>query len=74
MREAQAKPNRRRRLAQSSGIDVASQSKERVIDADDDGARIVAAGPPAKVASSRAGRTAPYRRRALGEEAVAAAA
>jgi excinuclease ABC subunit A len=39
--------------------------------AGDDGGRIVAAGPPAKVASSRASRTAPYLRRALGEEAVA---
>ena len=42
--------------------------------AGDDGGRIVAAGPPAKVASSRASRTAPYLRRALGEEAVANAA
>lgn len=39
-----------------------------------DGGRIVAAGPPARVASSRASRTAPYLRRALGEEPLAAAA
>ena len=37
----------------------------------DEGGRIVAAGPPAKVALSRASRTAPYLRSALGEEAVA---
>lgn len=42
--------------------------------AGDEGGRIVAAGPPAKVAFSRASRTAPYLRRALGEEAVATAA
>ena len=42
--------------------------------AGDEGGRIVAAGPPAKVASSRASRTAPYLRRALGEEAMATAA
>ena len=42
--------------------------------AGDDGGRIVAAGPPAKVASSTASRTAPYLRRALGDEAVATAA
>jgi excinuclease ABC subunit A len=42
--------------------------------AGDDGGRIVAAGPPAKVASSRVSRTAPYLRRALGEEAMATAA
>ena len=37
--------------------------------AGDDGGRIVAAGPPAKVASSKASRTAPYLRRALGQGA-----
>ena len=41
--------------------------------AGDDGGRIVAAGPPAKVAASKASRTAPYLRRALGEGLVAAA-
>jgi len=41
--------------------------------AGDDGGRIVAAGPPAKVAASKASRTAPYLRRALGERLVAAA-
>jgi len=41
--------------------------------AGDDGGRIVAAGPPAKVAASRTSRTAPYLRRALGERMVAAA-
>jgi excinuclease ABC subunit A len=42
--------------------------------AGDKGGRIVAAGPPAKVASARTSRTARYLRRALGEEAVATAA
>jgi len=42
--------------------------------AGDDGGRIVAAGPPAKVASSSASLTAPYLRRALHGEAVATAA
>ena len=37
--------------------------------AGDDGGRIVAAGPPAKVASSKASRTASYLRRALGQGA-----
>jgi excinuclease ABC subunit A len=41
--------------------------------AGDDGGRIVAAGPPAKVAASRTSRTAAYLRRALGERMVAAA-
>jgi excinuclease ABC subunit A len=41
--------------------------------AGDEGGRIVAAGPPAKVAASKASRTAPYLRRALGERLVAAA-
>lgn len=41
--------------------------------AGDDGGRIVAAGQPAKVASSRASRTAPYLRRSLGQEVVASA-
>lgn len=39
--------------------------------AGDDGGRIVAAGPPAKVATSRASRTAPYLRRALAAESPA---
>ena len=42
--------------------------------AGDDGGRIVAAGPPAKVGSSRASSTAPYLRRAMGEGVVATAA
>lgn len=42
--------------------------------AGDEGGRIVAAGPPAKVASSKASRTAPYLRRALGEKPIATAA
>jgi len=41
--------------------------------AGENGGRIVAAGPPAKVASSKVSRTAPYLRRARGEEAVATA-
>jgi excinuclease ABC subunit A len=42
--------------------------------AGDDGGRIVAAGPPAKLASSKGSYTAPYLRRALREEAIATAA
>ena len=34
--------------------------------AGDEGGRVVAAGPPAKVAQARASRTAPYLARALG--------
>ena len=42
--------------------------------AGDDGGRVIAAGRPTKVASSAPSRTAPYLRRALGEEAMATAA
>ena len=42
--------------------------------AGDDGGQIVAAGTPAKVASSKASCTAPYLRRALREKAIATAA
>lgn len=41
--------------------------------AGDEGGRIVASGPPAKVAACRASRTAPYLDRALGGGPVAAA-
>lgn len=41
--------------------------------AGDEGGRIVASGPPARVAASRASRTAPYLDRALGGRPVAAA-
>jgi excinuclease ABC subunit A len=42
--------------------------------AGDDGGRIVASGPPEKVAACRGSRTAPYLERALGGGAAAAAA
>lgn len=41
--------------------------------AGDEGGRIVASGPPAKVAACQASRTAPYLARALGGGPVAAA-
>ena len=40
--------------------------------AGDEGGRIVASGPPAKVAESRTSRTAPYLNRALGGRSLAA--